>query len=83
MSPGNLSQLAQSDALAFRAEFQGATPAPRQRYWRGPVLWDFDGRTWSMGQNWLEQFEAPGAGSRFDLNVPTFLRRKVADGKKK
>ena len=37
MSPGNLSQLAQSDAVAFRAEFQGVTPAPRQRYWRGPV----------------------------------------------
>ncbi len=69
MTPGNLSQLAQSDAVAFRAEFQGDTPAPRQRYWRGPVLWDFDGRTWSMGQNWIEQFEAPRGGSRFDYVV--------------
>ena len=69
MTPGNLSQLAQSDAVAFRAEFQGDTPAPRQRYWRGPVLWDFDGRTWSMGQNWIEQFEAPGGGSRFEYVV--------------
>ncbi len=65
MTPGNLSQLAQSDAIAFRAEFQGETPAPRQRYWRGPVLWDFDGRTWSMGQNWVERFEPPRGEGRF------------------
>jgi len=69
MSPGNLSQLAQSDAVAFRAEFQGETPAPRQRYWRGPVLWDFDGRTWSMGQNWLERFEPPRGEGRFEYVV--------------
>jgi transglutaminase-like putative cysteine protease len=69
MSPGNLSQLAQSDAIAFRAEFRGATPEPRQRYWRGPVLWEFDGRTWSMGQNWVQRFEAPRGEVRFEYVV--------------
>lgn len=49
MSPGDVSELAQSDALAFRAEFAGTIPSPRQRYWRGPVLWDFDGRSWRAG----------------------------------
>jgi transglutaminase-like putative cysteine protease len=49
MTPGNVSELAQSDALAFRAQFDGPIPPPRQRYWRGPVLWDFDGRTWRAG----------------------------------
>jgi len=49
MSPGNLSQLAQSDAIAFRADFEGDTPPQALRYWRGPVMWDFDGRNWSMG----------------------------------
>ena len=77
MSPGNLSQLAQSDAVAFRAEFQGATPAPRQRYWRGPVLWDFDGRTWSMGQNWIERFEAPHGVSRFAYVVTLELHNRI------
>jgi protein-glutamine gamma-glutamyltransferase len=77
MSPGNLSQLAQSDAVAFRAEFQGATPAPRQRYWRGPVLWDFDGRTWSMGQNWIERFEAPHGDSRFAYVVTLELHNRT------
>jgi transglutaminase-like putative cysteine protease len=69
MSPGNLSQLAQSDAVAFRAEFAGEPPAPRQRYWRGPVLWDFDGRTWSMGQGWLRPFAAPRGEGRFEYEV--------------
>ena len=77
MSPGNLSQLAQSDAVAFRAEFQGVTPAPRQRYWRGPVLWDFDGRTWSMGQNWFEPFEAPHGNSRFAYVVTLELHNRT------
>src|SRR6185503_10135668 len=46
MAPGNLSRLAQSDAIAFRAAFEGEAPPQAARYWRGPVLWDFDGRTW-------------------------------------
>lgn len=50
MSPGSISQLSLSDAAAFRAEFKGDIPAPQQRYWRGPVFWQFDGRTWSGGK---------------------------------
>ena len=46
MTPGMISQLSQSDAVAFRVEFDGEPPAPSQRYWRGPVLPDYDGRTW-------------------------------------
>ncbi|MBP9712392.1 MAG: DUF3488 domain-containing transglutaminase family protein [Sterolibacterium sp.] len=50
MSPGGISQLSQSDAIAFRARFHGAldgrAPPQQQLYWRGPVLADFDGRTW-------------------------------------
>lgn len=49
MAPGNLAQLARSDAIAFRAEFEGEAPPQPLRYWRGPVLWEFDGRTWRMG----------------------------------
>ncbi len=50
MSPGDFSQLSQSSEIAFRVEFVAATgnqaPDPSALYWRGPVLWDFDGRTW-------------------------------------
>jgi transglutaminase-like putative cysteine protease len=69
MTPGSLSLLAQSDAIAFRAEFEGEPPPPRERYWRGPVLWDFDGRTWRMGPGWLQRFEAPQGGGRYDYTV--------------
>jgi protein-glutamine gamma-glutamyltransferase len=62
MSPGNLASLAQSDAIAFRADFDGETPPPQLRYWRGPVLWDFDGRTWSIGPMFLVKFEPPRGG---------------------
>jgi len=51
MSPGAISQLAQSEVPAFRVRFTGYTPPPQQRYWRGPVLWHTDGRTWSTGQS--------------------------------
>jgi len=47
MSPGDISKLVQSDAVAFRVVFHGPPPSPRQLYWRGPVLSYFDGRRWS------------------------------------
>jgi transglutaminase-like putative cysteine protease len=46
MTPGAISQLALSDAVAFRVEFDGALPARADRYWRGPVLWFTDGFKW-------------------------------------
>lgn len=46
MAPGAISQLSQSDAIAFRAHFAGAEPPRHQLYWRGPVLSEFDGHTW-------------------------------------
>ena len=62
MSPGTLSRLAQSDAIAFRAEFEGEPPAQRLRYWRGPLMWDFDGRTWTIGASYLAKFVPPSGG---------------------
>jgi protein-glutamine gamma-glutamyltransferase len=50
MSPGTISRLVQSEAPAFRVSFSAAAPPARQRYWRGPVLWHTDGRTWSAGR---------------------------------
>ncbi|MFO1283098.1 MAG: DUF3488 and transglutaminase-like domain-containing protein [Burkholderiales bacterium] len=48
MAPGSISELSMSDAVAFRVDFDGPVPSPAQRYWRGPVLSRFDGRTWSL-----------------------------------
>lgn len=46
MSPGSISELAISDIIAFRVRFEDEPPPPNERYWRGPVLHDFDGFTW-------------------------------------
>ncbi|BCB26315.1 protein-glutamine gamma-glutamyltransferase [Sulfurimicrobium lacus] len=50
MSPGTISQLIRSDAIAFRVKFDGPPPHRNLRYWRGPVLWDYDNGTWSTRQ---------------------------------
>lgn len=49
MAPGSISRLSQSDAVAFRVEFDGPPPKASALYWRGPVLWFFDGRRWKGG----------------------------------
>lgn len=46
MSPGDVARISESGAIAFRARFEGDPPPPAERYWRGPVLSEFDGRTW-------------------------------------
>ena len=50
MSPGNISNLSQSDDIAFRARFESEIPHKTLRYWRGPVMEFFDGRTWASGK---------------------------------
>jgi transglutaminase-like putative cysteine protease len=46
LSPGSISRLSRSRAVAFRASFEGSVPAPAERYWRGLVLWETDGKSW-------------------------------------
>lgn len=65
MTPGDLADLGQSSALAFRARFDGAIPAQSQLYWRALTLPYFDGRSWSISQRlgtqepqWQAQGEA-------------------------
>lgn len=46
LSPGDVSDLAINRDVAFRAIFSDGIPPPALRYWRGLVLWRFDGRGW-------------------------------------
>ena len=48
MEPGSISELSLSDDIAFRVEFADKSRIPPNafRYWRGPVLSQFDGRVW-------------------------------------
>jgi transglutaminase-like putative cysteine protease len=46
MTLNNISELVDSEEVAFRVRFDGAVPPASQLYWRGPVLWVTDGRRW-------------------------------------
>ena len=72
MSPGAISRLSQSDAIAFRVKFQDEVPPRAQLYWRGPVFWHFDGRTWLPGvtRTYSEiKFEASGKPYDYEVTL--------------
>jgi len=48
MTPGDIAELSQSDELAFTVTFLGEKPKQNEMYWRGLVLQNFDGKTWSQ-----------------------------------
>lgn len=49
MTLGNISKMVQNREVAFRVDFSDFIPPQNQLYWRGIVLWDFDGKTWRRG----------------------------------
>jgi transglutaminase-like putative cysteine protease len=70
MSPGAISELILSDALAFTVEFDGPLPAPADRYWRGPVLSHFDGRVWRMAVRLPKDIPSyTPSGRRFNYKI--------------
>jgi protein-glutamine gamma-glutamyltransferase len=72
MSPGKISQLIQSDALAFRVSFEGAIPPPAMRYWRGPVLDRFDGASWRSDERMPQlrpALEQRGPSYRYRITI--------------
>lgn len=46
MRPGSIADLSLSGEIAFRVEFSGVLPPPAERYFRGPVMSQFDGLEW-------------------------------------
>jgi transglutaminase-like putative cysteine protease len=48
MSPGKISNLIRSNEVAFRVDFDGAVPAQNELYWRGPVLANYNGYSWTQ-----------------------------------
>lgn len=78
MAPGSISRLSLSDAVAFRVAFSGKPPLHAQMYWRGPVLWDFDGRTWTRGHsggNRLPHLDNIGSPSDYTVTLEPHNKR--------
>lgn len=70
MSPGDVSELSISGAIAFRVKFAGEDlPAARERYWRGPVLIDFDGRTWRRAHRPYPEGALTPTGQAYDYRL--------------
>lgn len=83
MSPGDWIDLIADDTPALRATFFGPAPAQTELYWRGPVLWAFDGRTWTA-VDWSRSIASPSAEPgpvqyRYELEIePTDRQQLVA-----
>ncbi len=83
MSPGNISKLAMSEAIAFRVKFlNGPAPAQEKLYWRGPVLGDFDGRNWvplppRMNQDGPVTVRPSGALFRYQVTMEPSNQRSL------
>lgn len=82
MTPGGFLDLMNDDSPAARVQFFGPEPRAQEMYWRGPVLWDFDGRTWTQA-HWLQAAPAaplrptgPGWDYQLDLE-PTETRQMI------
>src|SRR5260370_32544354 len=60
LRPGDSKKREMSDEVAFRVGFKAGsgTPPPQERYWRGPVLHDFDGHAWRRTES--SPVDAPG-----------------------
>jgi protein-glutamine gamma-glutamyltransferase len=72
MSPGSISALSLSDAIAFRVKFQTEPPLRALLYWRGPVLSDFDGLAWRAALPQLRRnmsIEASGAPVDYEVTL--------------
>ena len=67
MAPGTIEELLIDDSPAFRVTFDGPPPPRASLYWRGPVLWHFDGSAWSRP----EYFASSRAGGNLQTSGAT------------
>jgi transglutaminase-like putative cysteine protease len=74
---GAMNEIANDDSIAMRLKFDGPPPPPDQRYFRGPVLTRFDGKTWRApdpraGQGWLrgrDEVHTRGPAMRYEMTL--------------
>lgn len=66
---GDISQLVQSDEIAFRVKFDGETPATPALYWRGAVLSRTDGKKWTAIKTDFDKPDIEPAGRRYKYTM--------------
>ncbi|MBJ6981072.1 DUF3488 and transglutaminase-like domain-containing protein [Luteimonas sp. MC1572] len=81
MAPGEWLDLMNDDSVALRVAFDGPAPPTSEMYWRGPVLWNYDGREWTTSP-WFRGLPAAPVTHgprryRYDLEVEATDRRQL------
>lgn len=82
MEPGAWADFMSDDRPALRVRFNGAPPAADQLYWRGAVLWKYDGQAWTR-QGWLDGLPVPevehaeGTVWRYEVEMEATDRRQL------
>lgn len=88
---GQVSELALDDRIAMRVRFEGAAPPPQALYFRGPVLGEFNGRTWlpqrpgqrageATDARWLPRAGLPAVRYQATLEPQTVASLPLLDG---
>jgi transglutaminase-like putative cysteine protease len=80
MSPGRISQLSDNDTVAFRIRFKDKIPRRSELYWRGPVLWRFNGVSWDAPRSQLSlrletEYEKFGPAVDYTLTLEAHQQR--------
>ncbi len=82
MSPGDISSLSLSNKVAFRVDFVDQVPPPKDLYWRGLVLYNFNGRTWTganeaIGHDRRDNVEYLGAPISYQVTLEPTAQHTV------
>ena len=77
MTPGDIANLSQSDELAFTVTFLGERPKQNELYWRGLVMQNFDGKTWTQ---FSEKLEPSASRKRLHINESALRNKLVKKG---
>ncbi|MCI0504886.1 MAG: DUF3488 and transglutaminase-like domain-containing protein [Gammaproteobacteria bacterium] len=76
MAPGQITELAFDNSVAFRVEFENKIPEASQLYWRGPVFTYYDGFMWQeLASNSRKFF-----GSEWVTELPPVPQVKMSEG---
>ncbi|MEG1053822.1 MAG: DUF3488 and transglutaminase-like domain-containing protein, partial [Janthinobacterium sp.] len=85
MQPGAIASLALSSEAVFTARFSTPLPPQDQLYWRGVVLGDFDGSTWTRrgakgrapaSDNWID-IALEGQPSNYEVSLQASGQRRI------
>ncbi len=77
MAPGDIANLSKSDELAFTVKFFGKLPKQKELYWRGLVLQNFDGKTWTP---FAKKISFAETKKRLQVNRSELRRKLVKKG---